>query len=242
MNEIKDPVVRKLFDLPDSMRFLPKDKRGYPVPRFVEWINGEPDFRIVKRGWFKNCVENNVCWLCGGKLGRRKWFVIGPMCAITHATTEPPSHRQCAEFAVKNCPFLTKPMAKRNDKDMPDHQPMVGTPIMRNPGVVCVWETLSYQVQRVDHGYMIFVGPAEEATFWHEGRLATRPEVEASVGGGMPALVDSALAQDLQMGLMAQGPARTELLKSVKYFGLLLDQVYKPEPANENESDPPVGA
>lgn len=231
MNETN--VIRKLVDLPDSMKFLPKDKRGYPVPKFVAWIDGEPDFRIVANGWFKRCVEENLCWLCGCKLGRKKWFVIGPMCCITHGTTEPPSHHLCAEFAAKNCPFLTKPLAKRREDGLPDDTYMVGAPILRNPGVVCIWETTSYRVMRVPGGYMIHVGPPENASFWREGRLATRIEVMDSVNSGMDILIDQAMKQDIADGLIVQKPATNELMKSAYYFGRLLDRVYRPIPAND---------
>lgn len=34
---------------PERMLGLPRDQRGYPVPWFVEWIDGAPDFRVTSR-------------------------------------------------------------------------------------------------------------------------------------------------------------------------------------------------
>lgn len=203
--------------VPESIRRLPKDKRGYPVPRFVAWLDGEPDFRMIAPGWLPQCVEKNLCWICGCKLGARKWFVIGPMCAINRVTSEPPSHRQCSEFAARNCPFLAHPLAKRNERNMPEHKFIPGVHLDRNPGVSCVWETRTYTPFRPAGGGLLFqVGDADTATFYREGRLATKMEVLDSVEGGLPFLVHAA---------QLDGPeAVRAMLQDVGTFRRLLDK------------------
>lgn len=189
-------MERELIDLPVEMKNLPRDKRGYPVPEFVAWYNNEPDFRAIKPGYLMLCVKNNLCWLCGCKLGNRKWFVAGPMCTVTRTVSEPPSHRLCAEFAVKNCPFLTRPMAKRNADDLPEgYKPPPGIHLDRNPGCVAIWETRSYTVfkpQQGVPGFLFKMGDPEAVTYWREGRPATRDEVQESIGSGLPRLVNLA--------------------------------------------------
>lgn len=186
-------VTRQLFDMPDSIAILPRDKRGYPVPKFAMWIDDEPDFRVVAPGWRETCARQNVCWICGGNLGTKKWFVLGPMCTVTRSTSEPPCHRLCAEFAVKNCPFLAMPMAKRNERNMPEeHQAPPGIAINRNPGVAAIWLTTFYKKFRVGDSWLIEVGPPLDVSFWREGRRANRPEVLNSVETGMPVLMDAA--------------------------------------------------
>lgn len=185
-------AMRELFDLPQEMARLPLDHRGYPVPEFVEWIDGKPDFRVIKTGWREACYRRKVCWLCGGRLGSRMWFVIGPMCSITKTTMEPPCHRLCAEFAVKNCPFLSKPMAKRNTRDMPAEGFADGITIERNPGVTVIWETKGYKPFREGEGWLIEVGEPIGFTAWREGRKATREELLESVRTGLPVLIDLA--------------------------------------------------
>lgn len=192
-------VARELFDMPPEMARLPVDVRGYPVPAFVRWMeDGTPDFRIIKDGWREECHNRRRCWLCGGFMGKRKWFVLGPMCSITRTTMEPPSHRLCAEFAVKNCPFLTKPMAKRRDlSDVGEHF-VDGISIDRNPGVTFIWECKDYKPFRVDNGWLITVGDPTNVSAWREGRHATREEVSFSVKTGLPALLDMAEGQGAQ--------------------------------------------
>lgn len=189
--------MRELFDLPDAMASLPRDHRGYPIPAFVYFDEqGKEDFRIIKRGWREECHTKHKCWLCGGYLGSRKWFVLGPMCSVTRTTMEPPCHRLCAEFAVKNCPFLTKPLAKRGDlSDVPDKF-VSGIMIDRNPGVTMIWETLSYKPFRDGMGgWLIEVGDPKKVTAWREGRHATRDELLESVRTGLPFLEEAAAKQ-----------------------------------------------
>jgi hypothetical protein len=179
--------------LPARFLKLPIDQRGYPVPRFVhQRDDGTYDFRVVKPGWPQACHRNRLCWLCGEKLGRFMCFVIGPMCAINRNTAEPPCHRECAEFAVKACPFMRFPNRKRDGEDMPEEARKPGgedTMIMRNPGVTCLWITKSYRPYRAHDGsVLIEVGEPVEVAWWAHGRAATRDETMASINSGLPLL------------------------------------------------------
>lgn len=202
-------VTRQLFDLPDEMKHLPIDKRGYPVPKFVNWQDGEPDFRVIKPGWWAQCVGQKLCWLCGGHMGSRLFFVIGPMCSITRTTTEPPCHRGCAMFAIKNCPFLTKPLAKRNDRDLPEERYVAGEMISRNPGVTCLWEARDYKTFKDNNGmYLIEVGDPVGVSFWREGRRAEKAEALHSIETGLPILQEIAAKQgsraELELAVMVR--------------------------------------
>lgn len=214
---------RTLIDLPSRMAGLPRDERGYPVPKFVEWFDGKPDFRVVDSRHMIACVRSDLCWLCGNKLGRYKAFVLGPMCAVNRINSEPPSHYECARFAVRNCPFLTKPMAKRNKRDLPDdHHEAAGLPIDRNPGCCAIWVTGTYKPfkpQAGGSGVLFSVGPPDRVEFWAQGRPATRAEVEASLNGGLPLLEQTARRCDGPEGERA-------LAEQVAVFRRLLDAAY----------------
>lgn len=220
-------VQRSFIDLPQRLGQQPRDKRGFPVPKFVAWIDGEPDFRIIKPGWINECVSQNKCWLCGAYLGRHLAFCIGPMCALNRTNSEPPSHYECARFAARNCPFLTRPMAKRNDRDMPEesvHAP--GGPIMRNPGLCCIYVTKTYKPFRTDGGngtnpgLLFELGEPERLEFWREARPATREEVDHSVSTGLVHLWEVARKYD--------GPAgEAELQRQIDRFNRLLDRTFE---------------
>ena len=82
---------RSLDPLPPQMARLPI-ARGYPVPWFVAWVDGRPEFRAVRPGQVEHALKHRLCWVCGTSLGRFKTFVIGPMCGINRTTAEPPCH------------------------------------------------------------------------------------------------------------------------------------------------------
>src|SRR5215831_3288717 len=114
------PLRSELTELPRRLKALPVDARGYPVPWFVAWHDGVPDFRIADTAKWRRAVRERRCWVCGDRLGRYLAFVIGPMCGINRTTTEPPLHRECAEWSVMNCPFLVRPHAKRRENGITD--------------------------------------------------------------------------------------------------------------------------
>lgn len=186
---------KDLPPLPDNMRRLPLDARGYPVPWFVEWVNGVPDFRIIKRAAIGIAHNERRCWICGNKRAHRAAFVIGPMCAVNLVSSEPPSHLDCAEFAARACPFLAIPTAKRREANKPPHREMAGIGIVRNPGVTLLWITESYKPFRTEigePGILFRIGPPLRVLWFAEGRAATRDEIMASIDTGYPQLMDMA--------------------------------------------------
>jgi hypothetical protein len=180
--------------LPERLRDLPIDDRGYPVPWFVAWHDGAPDFRCMDGEKFRAAVKLRLCWVCGQPLGRWLAFPIGPMCTITRTISEPPSHRECAVWSIRNCPFLKNPRAVRDEAQLPaSAREPAGFGIRRNPGVMCLWMTREYEVFNDGRGgALITVGKPEGVTWWCEGRAATRAEVEASVESGLPILLSAA--------------------------------------------------
>lgn len=181
---------------PPPARFatLPIDERGYPVPWFVAWIDGKPDFRVIRPGGIAIAHTRKTCWLCGGKLGQFKAFVIGCMCAVNRTISEPPSHLECARYAAIACPFLTRPAMRRNEKDMPEGvQGPAGYGLKRNPGIAVVWVTKSYKPFNDGRGGVLFeLGEPTAAEWYREGRRATIEECNTAIEHGLPALLEIA--------------------------------------------------
>ena len=180
-----------LSPLPDRMKHLPIDERGFPIPFFVPMINGKPEFRCMAAGTLVRAIRNDLCWVCGGPLGSWKSFTTGPMCVVSRTNSEPPSHWVCATWSAKNCPFLSKPQAHRRENDLPeDMEAAAGIPILRNPGVVGVLTTRSYEVFQDDAGKpLIQMGEVEHLEWFALGRPATRAEVQHSLDTGLPILM-----------------------------------------------------
>lgn len=188
----------ELTALPARIQALPVF-RGYPVPWFVAYPNGqeEPEFRAADGDKWLRAVKQRLCWVCGQSLGSYLAFVLGPMCGITRTTSEPACHRECAEWSIHNCPFLTRPHMTRRDANLPEGIiDAPGCPLHRNPGVTLLWIAHSFSLFRADDGrHLIRVGDPVEVECFAEGRRATRSEIDDSIAGGLPSLMELALAE-----------------------------------------------
>lgn len=193
------PAMRpELETLPIRMRSLPLDARGYPVPWFVAWVDGAPEFRAMDPSKWLLAVRDRRCWVCGGALGVYLTFVIGPMCGVNRTTSEPACHLDCAQWSARNCPFLSRPHAVRREDSAtePLKVERAGVPIDRNPGVTLLWTTRQfYMFNDGKNKPLIRLGDPTGTQFYANGRLATRAEVEASVESGLPLLLDAAAQQ-----------------------------------------------
>lgn len=216
----KHPVRDGLPPMTERIAALPVDKRGFPIPYFVDYLpDGTPEHRSMDPRKLAICVKHRRCWICGEPLGRFQAFVIGPMCCINRIAAEPPSHRDCAEWAVKGCPFLSRPHAHRRPMQAingvdPARPP--GNMIERNPGVSCVWVSLGYETFRQDHGVLFEIGEPAALSFWSEGRPATKAEVRESIDTGLPVL-QKACDTESQPAV-----ARTNLDRAVARFERML--------------------
>lgn len=184
----------ELPPLPERIRKLPVDRRGYPVPWFVAWVDGEPEFRAADGQKYRRALHEHLCWTCGERLGTHLSFVIGPMCAVNRISAEPPSHHDCAVFSAIACPFLSRPHMRRREGGLPaEASDAPGMAILRNPGVALVWTTRAMGLVRAPRpdgtdGVLVRFGRPSRVECFAEGRPATRDEVVASITGGLPLL------------------------------------------------------
>lgn len=207
----------ELRNLPQRMNELLIDERGYPVPWFVAWHAGKPEFRAMDRDKFIRAIREKLCWVCGGRLGVHFTFVAGPMCGINRTNSEPPCHRECAMWSASYCPFLSNPrMVRREDGLTPeDLEIAAGHGLKRNPGVTMLWHTRNYEVFDIGkefHGkanreYLITMGEPESVDWQACGRPATRAEVMESIDSGIHNL--EAIARLEKGGLEALANSRT---------------------------------
>jgi ferredoxin len=191
------------------MRQLPIDARGYPVPWFVQYVKGEPEFRAMDIRKFRKAIEERLCWTCGRPLYAEEVFVIGPMCAVNRISSEPPSHRECAEYAARNCPFLSKPhMHRRKDGGISEIiKPSPGVMIERNPGVTLLWYTRRHLLLNIRNrpgavdGVLFQIARPFKTEWYCRGRPATREEILESIESGLPILREAAEKHDGPEGL-----------------------------------------
>lgn len=208
-----------LSAMPDRIKRLPLDpERNVPVPWFVDWIDGKPEFRAMDGRKWKRAIYEHLCWVCGEKLGRNMVFVAGPMCGINRTSSEPPSHYDCAKWSAINCPFLNNPRMVRREDELINNQSLrdaaPGCAIARNPGVAMLWITRSFELFPDGQGkQLITMGEPERVEWYREGREATRAEVQESIDTGLPNL----------MAIAAQEKGAMEMLNTyVKRFAKYL--------------------
>lgn len=182
--------------LPRRMARLPINERGFPVPYFVAKVGDTWDFRAFSGDKVTACYKRRLCWLCGQPLGKYLAFVIGPMCSVNRVSSEPPSHLDCAHYAVRACPFLTKPKMRRNEVDKPPGK-VAGISLDHNPGVMVIWVTTDYHAISDGAGGVLFQVHEPTNLLWYaEGRKATREETLAAFNKGLPFLREIAAKND----------------------------------------------
>ena len=203
-------IAGKFEPLPARMQNLQIDDYGRPVPWFVAWIDGKPEFRAFDSAKLVQAIRFKLCWVCGERLGVNMCFVAGPMCGVNRTSAEPPSHLECGRWSARNCPFLSNPRMVRREDDLINHQTLrdaaPGMALARNPGVAMLWITRQYETFDDGRGgRLIQMGEPESVEWYAEGRHATRAEVLASVESGLPNL--EATARTERGGLEALGKA-----------------------------------
>lgn len=206
-------------ELPQRMRHLPVARSGFTVPWFADTKkpDGDWNLREVRPARVVEALVHEKCWICGGRLGRHRTFAIGPMCAVNRVTAEPPSHADCARYAVRVCPFLSNPRMRRAPG--PDDRPVAGIMLERNPGVTLLWATErgGHAPFRSGDGYLTRLeADPLQLEAWASGRPATEDEVRASVESGLPALQEVAALQ----GAEAEAELAATVRRGLKLLNL----------------------
>jgi hypothetical protein len=121
------PMI-SLPPVPDRMKHLETDSRGYLIPWGVYRDHtGRAHFQINDELRRLRSFRENLCPICGKSLFRGRWFVGGPMSAFHEAGAfaDPPMHYECAVYALQVCPYIALPRYGRRiddrtlDKDDP---------------------------------------------------------------------------------------------------------------------------
>jgi len=120
-----------MIDVPPRMVHLDRDKRGYPIPWNVlrDADDGTPFFIVNDDRRAQQALREGRCPICGGLLGRWRWFVGGPRSAFDpHGWyLDLPGHHECVQFALQTCPYLAAPVySHRIDSMLLVHREKLG--------------------------------------------------------------------------------------------------------------------
>jgi hypothetical protein len=169
-----------MIKVPDQMKHLERDERGYPIPYIVLRDNdNKPHFTINDIRKVERCKTADVCAICGKGLFRGRWFVGGPGSALhpNGAYIDPPLHHECMQFALQTCPYLisakytkridgkTLDPAKADgiigllDTTMDPSRPQIFV------GVMAIGQTYTAR------GYIVPNRPYRKMEFWRNGVL-----------------------------------------------------------------------
>lgn len=105
-------IKRGEVPIPKQMQTLPLTDGGYLKPWFVK----ADDFRVTDgdKAWLS--VSKKACWICGNPFDTPVYAMVGDaMSAVIRIYREPPCHKECAEYAMRVCPFILYPNAKRRE-------------------------------------------------------------------------------------------------------------------------------
>jgi hypothetical protein len=105
-----------MIPIPDRMKHLKVDPRGYPIPHGVVIDrDGKAHFAIADEIVRQRSIRQGLCGICGTKLFRGRWLIGGPLSAFASngAFLDPPMHDECAHFALHTCPYLAVPRYAR---------------------------------------------------------------------------------------------------------------------------------
>jgi hypothetical protein len=106
------------LEIPQQLSHLKIDSRGYPIPFFVTWIDGKPEFRFLDHKRQEMIIEKKLYHICGKKLNDDyNYFISGPIGFHNRISSDAAMHRVCAEFSLRACPHLYLQKADRREND-----------------------------------------------------------------------------------------------------------------------------
>lgn len=164
-----------LIAIPDCMKHLPLDSRGYPIPYFGATApDGTPDFRVVDPDRWVECVTGRKCGITGLPLGYEMAFVGWPNSILGRTFTDAPMIPEAAEYALKACPFLAAPKFGYAAMSSVEKQggavrvnPEMST---TRPEVFGMGITRSYLILHHGNSFVLKAAQFRRISYWKHGR------------------------------------------------------------------------
>lgn len=169
----------KKVPLPERMRNLPTDHRGYPIPaNILKDENGVYHFIINDENKRQEQIRLQNCAICDGPLNGEFWFVGGPLSALhpEGAYIDTAQHYECVTYALQVCPYLATRPYKRPDpekvrervaKSSKEEIFVDPTMIPGQPDVFLLVKSNEFQI--INHGQYVKPVRALELEAWVDG-------------------------------------------------------------------------
>ncbi len=142
---------------------------------FVAMTNetGEVDFRVTDVRKWHLALKLGHCPLCNTTLGRHRCFIGGPQSMKNRYFFDLPMHRDCAEYALRVCPYLAVPGFKYSEKleSLEGVKAKVAQEVStEQPSVFYLGVTRSCTPERAPSGaYVVRAAPWDSVTPWKDG-------------------------------------------------------------------------
>jgi hypothetical protein len=164
--------VRPLLNIPmpERIKALPVHPNGYPIPFFVHQPKGKlVDLRIASPYAIASCHRDRVCWICGQKLGKFVCFIGGPLSTNNQVYNDGPMHRNCAEYALKVCPYLAISQVDRRGEAVPGYA-VHDFQIKEKPERFGLLITNGWTIFKAETIYLFHAFNPIEMTWWKDGK------------------------------------------------------------------------
>lgn len=177
----------KDIPIPELMKNLPKDSRGFPIP-YVVLIddNKVPHFKVNDDRRNERCIANKMCHICGVPLINSNIWFIGGMLSAFHpngAFNDGAVHKECGVYALKVCPYLaytqyqaksiidTSKIATADNKNMIYVNP---TQDLERLDFFCLVRAAEYRITgNAGFRYIHPKKPYLEVEYWRDGEQIT---------------------------------------------------------------------
>jgi hypothetical protein len=181
-------MTSKPQDVPVPARLtgLPRDHRGFVVFFTITPPPGrELSFRAINPQNVRRCGKARLCGICGQPLDYRFWFLGSAEDLDRRVFGEPPMHRECLDYALAVCPFLSghyRPTHRLPEGPYELSKAYMATRLDR----MVLYQTRGFKLG-VDRDHSIFRADPPTAVEWRDGN--GRPFEALSgedVGHGVP--------------------------------------------------------
>ena len=153
--------------IPDRLSRRPRDSRGFPQPFVVS------DFRTTDGERWGYAVTQRRCGLCGEPLGSNIAFIGGPLSHESRLFTDVGMHRDCAEYALRVCPYLAIRPVKHLEtiKQVPDELRLAAPEVSTDkPERFALGITGGFKVIRLPSGPpALLANPWKSVSWWVAG-------------------------------------------------------------------------
>jgi len=158
--------------IPPRLAARPRDRRGFPIPYGTLCADdGTPDFRVTDIERWIDAVNRRLCGLCGCTLGRRLAFVGGTRSHESRTFTDLPMHRECAEYALRVCPYLAMPNMTHAQKVTAQAEFLLASAFVTSerPERFALGITTGFDVLQHGVEYLLRAQPWLESVWWKDG-------------------------------------------------------------------------